>query len=113
MPNWNTHGQWQTRANACKGDFRPVVYKVRVDDDFAQWRYHLAAQALWGNGVRVESFFVLCAEYVLRHHRGLKEARRTIRQVEAEMRRKKRKRALEEKRARRAALKAWKGAKHG
>jgi hypothetical protein len=113
MPNWNTHGQWQTRANACKGDFRPVVYKVRVDDEFAQWRYHLATRALWGQGVRVESFFVLCVEYVIRHHRGLKEVRRTIRQVEAEMRRKKRKRAREDRAATRAALKAWKGAKLG
>jgi len=50
---------------------------------------------------------------VLRHHRGLKEVRRTIRQVEAEMRREKRRRALEEKQAKQEALKRWKGPGRG
>jgi len=38
----------RSARNACKGDFRPLVYKVRVDDDHAQWRYEIAARALWG-----------------------------------------------------------------
>src|SRR5437660_12028706 len=79
MPNWTTHGQWQTRANACKGEYRPVVYRVRVDDEFAQWRYRLATTALWGQSVRVEEFLWLCAEYVIRHHRQLAAVRREIR----------------------------------
>src|SRR5207248_7564326 len=85
MPNWTTHGQWQTRANACKGDFRPVVYRVKVDDEFAQWRYRIATTALWGQSVRVEEFFWLCAEYVIRHHRQLAAVRREIRLKEREM----------------------------
>jgi heme exporter protein D len=93
--------------------YSPKRYAVRIDDPHTRWRLRIAAAALWGHGVSIPSFLVLCAEHVIRHHRGLKEVRRTIRQVEAERRRKKRKRALEEKRAKQAALKAWKGAKHG
>jgi hypothetical protein len=89
----------------------PRKYTVRVDDSHAQWRYEIAARALWGWGVGLPSFFILCTEYVLRHHGGLKEVRRTIRQVEAEMRKEKRRRALEEKREKREALKRWKGPK--
>ena len=88
-------------------------YTVRVDDSHAQWRYEIAGRALWGWGVSTGEFFRLCAEYVIRHHRGLKEVRRTIRQVEAEMRREKRRRALEEKQAKQEALKRWKGPGRG
>src|SRR5882724_11626275 len=107
--SWNGHDRHTDRVNACKGSFRPVKYTVTVDDDHAQWRYRIATTALWGQGVGVPEFLRLCAEYVIRHHRGLKEVRHTIRQVEAEMRKEKRRRALEEKRAKREALKRWKG----
>lgn len=91
--------------------YSPKRYAVLIDDPHTRWRLRIAATALWGQGVCIPSFLLLCAEYVLRHHRGLKEVRRTIRQVEAERRREKRRRALEDKAARRAAVKAWKGPK--
>jgi hypothetical protein len=102
MPNWTTHGPWQTRANACKGEYRPVVYRVKVDDEFAQWRYRLATTALWGQSVSVESFFYLCVEYVIRHHRKLAAVRREIREEEKKLRRRKK----ERERAERAAYRA-------
>src|SRR5437764_1030733 len=109
MASWNAYDRQEARRHACKGSFRPTVYKVQVDDDHAQWRYQIAAQAL---GMRqVAGFFVLCAEYVIRHHRRLAEVRRSIRGREKELRRQKRQRAREDKAATRAALKAWKGPK--
>jgi hypothetical protein len=42
--------------------------------------------------VGVESFFVVCAEYVLRHHRKLAVVRREIREEEKRLRRKKKER---------------------
>ena len=39
-----------------------------------RWRYRIAATALWGQSAGIPSFFILCTEYVIRHHRGLKEA---------------------------------------
>jgi hypothetical protein len=108
--SWNAGDRYTARANACKGDFRPVTYKVRVDDDHAQWRYEIAARALLGQ--TASSFFVWCAEYVIRHHRKLKEVRRTIRQEETEMRRRKRQKARERRAEDRRWRKPWKGPGH-
>jgi len=91
----------------------PKKYTVRVDDFHDQWRYELATRALWGWGVSTAEFFRLSAEYVIRHHRGLKEVRRTIREQEKALRRRKRERELEERRAKREALKRWKGPGRG
>jgi hypothetical protein len=74
-----------------------VRYTVRVDDDHARWRYRLASAALWGQSVGLPSFFILCTEYVIRHHRGLKDVRRTIRLVERELRKQKRRERLARK----------------
>jgi hypothetical protein len=98
--SWSAADSLKARENACKGTFRPVTYKVRVDDSHAHWRLELAARALWGQSV--PGFLLWCAEYVLRHHRGLKEVRRAIRFKEREMRKAKRRRAREEKREKRA-----------
>jgi hypothetical protein len=109
MGFWNPSQDRENRAAACKGIYSPMKYSVRVDDDHARWRYRIAAAAIWGESVSVASFFIFCAEYVIRHHRGLKDVRRTIRLVEAEMRKRKRREQLAEKRAKREALKSWKG----
>jgi len=87
----------------------PYKYTVRVNDDHDRWKYRIATEALWGQGVSVSSFFVLCAEYVIAHHRRLKEVRRTIRYVEREDRKRKRREQLAEKTAKREALKRWRG----
>ena len=94
---------------ACKGSYDPQKLTIKVFDDHARWRYRLAATALWGQSVGLPSFFVLCVEHVIRHHRGLKEVRRQIRQRETAMRREKRRIQQEDKRERREAAKRWRG----
>ncbi len=95
MSYWNPSQDRENRAAACKGIYSPMKYTVRVDDDHARWRYRIAATALWGETVSVASFFVLCAEYVIRHHRQLAGVRRVIREEEKKLRREKRKRDRE------------------
>jgi hypothetical protein len=109
MASWSATDRLKARENACKGTFRPVVYKVEVDDTHNQWRYEVAARALGVN--EVSSLIFWCTEVVIRRNPLFKEARRIIRQRETELRRQRRKRAREERAARRAALKAWKGPK--
>jgi hypothetical protein len=87
---WNARDYMKARANACTGEFRPKKYTVTVDDTHAQWRYELAARALWGQ--TLPSFFSWCVEYVIRHHRLLAPARRAIREREKELRRQKKER---------------------
>jgi hypothetical protein len=99
----------ETSRAACKGIYSPEKFTVRIDDSHDRWRYRIAVNALWGEGISLPSFFILCAEYVLQHHRKLKEVRRIIRQRETAMRREKRLRQQEEKRERREAVKRWKG----
>jgi hypothetical protein len=105
--SWNAHDQYKARVAACLGTYSPHRYSVRVDDDHVRWKYRIAAQAL---GMREESsFLVWCAEYVIQHNRRLKEVRRSIRLVERELRKRRRREQLAEKRAKREALKSWKG----
>ena len=111
MASWSATDRLKARESACKGEFRPAVYRVEVDDTHNQWRYEVAAQAL---GVdEVSSFIRWCTEVVIRRNRLFKEARKVIRQRETELRRQRRKRAKEEKAARREALKRWKGPGRG
>ena len=70
MSFWNPSQDREARFNACKGAYSPEKYTVNVDDEHARWRYRLAATALWGQSVGIPSFFILCAEYVIQHHRG-------------------------------------------
>ncbi len=72
----------EVREARCKGTFSPYKYTVRVDDSHDQWRYRMATTALSGQSVDVPSFFMLCAEYVIQHHRGLKEVRPAIQERE-------------------------------
>jgi hypothetical protein len=83
--SWNAHDRLKARMAACLGTYSPYRYTVRVDDDHDRWKYRIAAQAL---GMQeVASFLVWCAEYVIRHNRRLKEVRRSIRYVERDLRR--------------------------
>ena len=50
-----------------------------MNDSFDQWRYRIAS-AVWGPGVGIPSFFILCAEYFIRYHRKLAVVRREIRE---------------------------------
>jgi hypothetical protein len=102
MSFWNSSQDREVRVARCKGTYSPYKYTVRVDDSHDQWRYRMATTALWGQSVDVPSFFMLCAEYVIQHHRGLKEVRRAIREREKELRRRKR----EKERAARVAFRA-------
>jgi hypothetical protein len=102
MSYWNPSQDRENRAAACKGIYSPMKYSVRVDDDHARWRYRIAATAIWGESVSVASFFIFCAEYVIRHHRQLAGVRRVIREEERKLRREKRKRDREARAAYRA-----------
>ena len=94
--SWNAHDQRVAREAACKGTYSPYKYAVRVDDEHDRWKYRLASTALWGQSVGVPSFFILCAEYVIQHHRGLKSVRQAIRQAERQIAKDRKKRASED-----------------
>jgi hypothetical protein len=95
------------RAKACLGTYSPTKFTVHVDDDHDRWRYRIAYSTIWGPGLDMPTFFILCAEYFIKNHRGLKEVRRTIRQVEREKRKKKRQEKIEEDKARKAQKERW------
>jgi hypothetical protein len=103
--SWNSHDQLKARMAACKGDYSPYRYKVRVDDEHDRWKYRLASTALWGQSVDVPSFFILCAEYVIQHHRGLKSVRQAIRQAERQIEKDKKAREREDEAWRRELAK--------
>jgi hypothetical protein len=90
MGFWNPSQDRESSRAACKGIYTPEKFTVRIDDSHDRWRYRIAATALWGQNVGLPSFFILCTEYVLQHHRKLKEMRRIIRLRETAMRREKR-----------------------
>lgn len=113
MSGYNAMVRREARRAACKGAYDPQKFTVTIYDSHDRMRYRLATTALWGQSVGLPSFFILCAEYVIRHHRGLKEVRRQIRLHEAAMRKEKRRLAMEARRARREALKRWKGPGRG
>ena len=93
--SWNAHDRLKARMAACLGTYSPYRYAVRVDDDHDRWKYRIAAQAL---GMQeVASFLVWCAEYVIQHSRRLKEVRRSIRYVERDLRRARRRQRQTEK----------------
>ena len=102
MSFWNPSQDREARVNACKGNYSPHKYTVRVDDDHDRWRYKIAATAIWGQSVDVPSFFIMCTEYFIRHHRKLAVVRRAIREREKELRRQK----VARERAERAAYRA-------
>ena len=95
MGFWNPSQEREDRKAACVGLYNPFTYKVRLDDTHVQWKLRLACNALWGQSVSVSWFLLWCAEYVIAHHRELKEVRKTIREAEREIAREKRKRARE------------------
>ena len=105
MSGYNAMVRREARRAACKGAYAPQKFTVTIDDSHDRMRYRLATTALWGQSVGLPSFFILCAEYVIRHHRGLKEVRRQIRLQEAAMRREKRRLQRERK----AEAKRWRG----
>jgi hypothetical protein len=68
----------ERRARACRWDYKPVTYRVRVDDTFDQVRYQAAGQDL---GVEdVPGFLRFAADYVYRHHPALKPLRQNMRE---------------------------------
>jgi hypothetical protein len=99
----------EARRAACLGFYSPTKFTVTVDDSHDCARYRLATTALWGRDVGVPSFFILCAEYVIKNHKKLKEVRRTILQAERELRKKKRREKLAEDKARKEAMARWRG----
>jgi hypothetical protein len=109
MSFWNSSQDRQNRINACLGSFNPQKFTVTVDDSHDLMRYRLAATALWGQSVGLPSFFLTCAEYVIKNHKKLKEVRRTILQAERELRKKKRREKIAEDKARKEAMARWKG----
>jgi len=60
------------------GEYRPERYTVVVYDTFEQYKLRMAALTI-RNGMSVPEFFLYCAEYVLDHHRKLKDLRRIFR----------------------------------
>jgi uncharacterized protein YegL len=86
----------EAQRAACKGAYGPYTFKVTVNDSHDEWRYKIASAALWGQSTSIGEFFRLSAEYVLQHHRGLKNVRRAIRQAERQIKEDKRKRERED-----------------
>jgi len=99
--SWNAGDRHGARVAACKGNYDPVTYKVKVDDSHQQWKYEMATRALYGWGVGVPSFFIWAAEYVIRHRREFLDVRHVIREREKELRRARRRKLREERAARR------------
>jgi hypothetical protein len=100
MSGYNAMVRREALRATCLDTYDPRKYPVLVIDTFDQWRYRLAYEAIWGAGLGMPTFFILCAEYFIKHHRGLKEVRRTIQQVEREARKKKRREKIAEDKAR-------------
>ena len=78
----------EAKYRVCKGEHRPAKVILHIYDTHDQWRYDIAGLALWGQ--RPQSFFLYCANYVIGHHRHLKDVRRRIRVAEREIAKKKR-----------------------
>ncbi len=95
------------RAKACLGTYSPTKFTVHVDDDHDRWRYRIAYSEIWGPGLGMPTFFILAAEYFIKNNRGLKEVRRTFRQVERELRKKKRRAKIAEDKARKEQKARW------
>jgi hypothetical protein len=109
MSGYNAMVRREARRAACLGTYSPTKYTVTVEDSHNQLRYRLATTALWGESVGLPSFFILCAEYVLKNHKKLKEVRRTLLQAERELRKKKRREKIAEDKARKEAVARWRG----
>ena len=92
----------QAMEAACLGSYDPKKYPVLVNDSLDQWRYRIAYCEIWGPGLDMPTFFILCAEHFIRHHRKLAVVRRTIRERERELRRQKKEREREARAAYRA-----------
>jgi hypothetical protein len=107
MSGYNAMVQHSARRAACLGTYDPKKYPVPVNDSFDQWRYRIAYCAVWGPGLDMPTFFILCAEYFIKNHRGLKEVRRTIQQVRREARKRKRREKIAEDKARKAQKERW------
>jgi hypothetical protein len=109
MSGYNAMVRREALEAACLGFYEPKKYPVLVNDSFDHWRYRITYCEIWGPGLGMPTFFILAAEYFIKNHRGLKEVRRTIRQVETGLRKKKRQAKLAEDKARKEAMARWKG----
>src|SRR3978361_994156 len=89
MSGYNAMVRRQAMEAACLGTYGPYKLQVTVNHSPDQWRYRIACTAIWGEGVGVPSFFILCAEYFIRHHRKLAVVRREIREEAQRLRSKK------------------------
>jgi hypothetical protein len=107
MSGYNAMVRREALQAACLGSYDPKKYPVQVLDSFDQWRYRVAYEAIWGPGLGMPTFFILAAEYFVRHHRGLKEIRRTILQAERELRKKKRREKIAKDKDRKAQEERW------
>ena len=107
MSGYNAMVRREALRAACLGTYSPTKFSVPVNDDHDRWRYRLAYSAIWGEAIGMPTFFILCAEYVIKHHRGLKEIRRTIQQVEREARKRKRREKIAEDKARKEQKARW------
>jgi len=60
------------------GEFKPVAYRVVVNDTYVQHMFRNAALVI-RNGSDVPEFLLFCATYVLTHHRSLTHLRKVYR----------------------------------
>ncbi len=107
MSGYNAMVRREALQAACLDSYDPKKYAVVVNDSFDQWRYRIAYSAVWGPGLGMPTFFILCAEYFIKNNRKLREIRRTVRQVERELRKKKRREKLAEDKARKEERERW------
>jgi hypothetical protein len=107
MSGYNAMVRRDALKAACLDTYDPQKYAVVVNDTFDQWRYRIAYSAIWGPGLGMPTFFILCAEYFIKNNRKLKEIRRTIQQIEMGLRKRRRREKREEDKARKEERERW------
>jgi hypothetical protein len=107
MSGYNAMVRREALEASCLGSYDPKKYPVLVIDSFDHWRYRIAYCEIWGPGLGMPTFFILAAEYFIKNHRGLKEVRRTIQQVEREARKRKRREKIAKDKAKKAQEERW------
>jgi hypothetical protein len=81
--SWNAGDRLRARVRACRWEFVPESYRVRIDDTYDQTRHEMAARHL---RMKLPEYLLFCAAYVFRHHRDLVPVRAEMRKWDKEER---------------------------
>lgn len=81
--SWSHAARLEARLRACRWEFEPEVWRVRVDDSYDRVRHTMAARHLV---MSPAEYLLWCAAYVFRHHRALAPVRAEMRKWDKEER---------------------------